>query len=545
MKNILLLLGLVLFLLPNWLLNTGCAKIIAPTGGEKDTIAPKIVLEKSTPNLQTNFRPLKISLTFDEWVQLNQPTQQVVVSPPLSKSPNIALLGKTVTLDLSEETLRENATYTINFGEAVQDYTERNSAKNLRFVFSTGNYIDSLTVGGRVTNNSTGTAAKDVLVMLYDNLNDTVVRTERPFYFAKTDKDGRFLVQNVRSGTFKIFALIDENFNYRYDTEAEQIGFLFKNITVSGSDSVAPDVALSVFLPNPMLRRTASLTKEYGHLRLAYNQPLYDSLFVRAEPSFPTDYIEQSKDTLHFWYADTTTSRILYVNDGKEYFDTVRVNLPKSANFYKKNKKTNLQLPEGKKRKTTILQNPHQPLELVFKHPFYDIDTAKWLLTEDTLQKRVKPYFQRFGSSMKNLAVHYPWREGMPYQLTLLPGAVKDVFGLENDTIVLDYTVDAAKNYGNIEVVVTGLSKDSSYVVQLLNAQDKVVETIVVNNETEIRQKYKALPTGNYKLKWIEDINGNGRWDTGKYPNRYPEKIKIGASEELRPNWDLELILAI
>ena len=542
-QHILFLLGIVIILIPQLFVTTGCAKIVAPTGGAKDTIPPKIVLNQSTPNNQTNFKADKIELTFDEWIQLNKATQEIIVSPPLQNNLKVELKGKTVTIDLSEETLRENATYTFNFGKAIQDYTERNSPKDMRFIFSTGDYIDSLVITGNVIDNTTNKPAEDVLVMLYDNLNDTVVKTEKPFYFARTDKQGNFKIRNVRSDTFKIFALIDENFNYLYDIETEKIGFVFENVVVNGKDSIVPNIKLEIFQPNPTLRRTSNQSKEYGHLRFAYNQNIYDSLIVTAEPSFVADYVEQIKDTIHFWYTDTTSKRQFYITDNQDYFDTANINFPSDERFFKMNKRTVLEKPSPKQGQKAIKHNPNNPIKLVFRHPFYDIDTSKLVLLEDTLKTKVKPYFLRFENSMKNLAVHYDWKPSTPYELTLLPGAIRDIFELENDTIVLKYNVDAIENYGNIEVSINGLSSDSSYVVELLDDRDVLIETFNISKKTTAKQTYKAVPTGNYKLKIVFDTNANGRWDTGEYPILQPEKTLTGKSEELRPNWDLELIL--
>ena len=137
---------------------------------------------------------------------------------------------KTVVIDLEEEKLRDNTTYTINFGEAIQDLTEGNAPKDFRFIFATGPYIDSLSVQGTVRDAFTNELKEDVFVILYDNLEDSVVNKERPYYFAKTDKTGKFRIPNVKQDTFKIFALIDNNFNYLFDAENEQIGFLNQNI---------------------------------------------------------------------------------------------------------------------------------------------------------------------------------------------------------------------------------------------------------------------------------------------------------------------------
>ncbi|MEM9850056.1 MAG: Ig-like domain-containing protein, partial [Bacteroidota bacterium] len=128
-----------------------CANPGTLTGGPKDEQPPRLDSLESTPNLQTNFEVQDIVLTFDEWIKLNNPFTQIVVSPPLDPKPEVSLKGKSVLIEFDETTeLRANATYTINFGEAIQDLTEGNPAENLRFVFSTGDFIDSLEVSGQI-----------------------------------------------------------------------------------------------------------------------------------------------------------------------------------------------------------------------------------------------------------------------------------------------------------------------------------------------------------------------------------------------------------
>ncbi|MEZ4985296.1 MAG: Ig-like domain-containing protein [Saprospiraceae bacterium] len=166
----------------------GCANPMAPVGGPKDEQPPRIDSLRSTPDMQTNFRPQTIELTFDEWLKLDQPNQKVVISPPI-QGYVVRLKGKTVIVDLGDkDTLRANVTYVVQFGDAVKDLTEGNAVKDLRYVFSTGPYIDSLTLGGKVVDAYTGEPQSGVLVMLYDNLADSVFRKERPFYFSKTGR---------------------------------------------------------------------------------------------------------------------------------------------------------------------------------------------------------------------------------------------------------------------------------------------------------------------------------------------------------------------
>jgi hypothetical protein len=519
--------------------HTGCAKIVAPTGGVRDTIPPKVIIEKSTPNLSTNFNAQKIVLTFNEWVELNKPGTEIIVSPPLSKPINIKLKGKQVTIDLEEETLRENATYVINFGKSIRDYNEKNTIKDMRFVFSTGSFIDSLKISGSIIDIATEKPAEDVLVMLYDNLSDTAVRTEKPFYFTRTDKQGRYEIPYMKADTFQVITLIDENFNYLYDGENEAIGFLFEPIIVS--DTFKIPVNLQIFQPQLSFRRQATINKNFGHLKFAFNQEIKDSLFLTVTPSLAGDYHEITKDTLHFWYTDTTRQRVFILSDSLDYLDTLSTTLPKSSDFYKKNKTTRLTLPIAKQAKNGINHNPLKSIEMMFFHPIASVDTSKIWVTEDTTRRRVRPIFIQKENAQKELSIQYKWKEKQPYQITFLPGAVTDIFELTNDTIIVNYKMDEKANYGNIDVLIEGLNQDTSYVVELLDNNKNVKGSFLINGKEQAKQSFQALPAGKYSLRVIEDLNKNGRWDTGEYPTRYPENIYLGKAEELRANWDLEL----
>jgi len=227
------------YLFPVWLLAlalVSCARQGAPTGGPKDTTPPSVDTLYSTRNYSTRFKPSKIELRFDEWVTLSDAANQIVVSPPLAKRPEVILRGKTVTLafDPSEQ-LRDSATYTINFGTAVKDLHEGNSAKDLRFVFSTGDLIDSLRVSGRVADALSGEPVENISVMLYDIAADSVVRKSRPYYFSRTDKSGRFDIRNVKAGRFKVAAIEDADQNLRWDGENEKIAFLDTLLSVQDS----------------------------------------------------------------------------------------------------------------------------------------------------------------------------------------------------------------------------------------------------------------------------------------------------------------------
>lgn len=535
---------LLLLLALSPLLNTGCAKLVAPTGGARDTIPPRIVASASTPDLQTQFRPEHIRLTFDEWVQLNNPTTEVTVSPPLARPPKLTLRGKTVTLDLSQEQLRDSATYVISFGKSIQDFTERNTPRNLRFVFSTGRFIDSLQLSGRVIDLLTQQPQADALVMLYDDLSDTVVRTQRPFYYGRTDKQGRFVIPYLKADTFQVIALTEKNPNYRYDEEGEAIAFLTAPVVVHPrSDSL--DLLLELFLPRPVLRQLQWKNLAPGYARATFNQPLPPGYTpIRPVPDSADQWYADG-DTLHFWYRDTTHLRPIVLPLGSNRTDTVTLRTRAAATaFAERLPKAKLLRPIAKQRQGVINHNPYEPISLTFDRPIAALDTALMLLVEDST-RRLSPVVYVDSLDPRRLRVQHRWpATATSYQLTLLPDAVTLHLGQRNDSLRMTFRTTDRTQYGSITIQLTGRDSSTHYVVELL--KDKtVVQSLAVTPDTPLPHTYRGLPTGNYSLRIVEDRNANGRWDPGEYPGRQSERIFQGNAEQLRPDWDLELTFSL
>ena len=282
-RNIWLYAGLIASLLLVVVSIHSCAVQAAPLGGPKDETPPYPDSLKSTPNEQIRFFKQNIELHFNEWVTLKN-QNQIIVSPPLETNLEAKVKGKKVIVEFDEEeVLKENTTYTINFGESIVDYTEGNPLTNYTFVFSTGEFIDSLSVSGTVVNSFTGEAQENVMVSLYDQLQDSVIYEERPLYFAKTDKSGRFRINNIRQDSFRLFVLDDKNLNYLKDQESEGMGFYPDTIILS--DTIKSVFEIPFFVPDPSLRKTA-LEHEYGQLGIVFNRDPFDLSF-RFEPSEP------------------------------------------------------------------------------------------------------------------------------------------------------------------------------------------------------------------------------------------------------------------
>ncbi len=214
-----------------------CANVVSPTGGPRDE-TPPVVVRSTPPNYSPNFVGGEIRIYFDEFVELKQINQKLLISPPLEKQPVVKLRGRSVIIELEEE-LRRNTTYNFFFGDAIVDITEGNAIPNFQFVVSTGPFVDSLSIAGRVTEAFSLKPAEGVYVMLYDQDYDSIPYLERPVYLAKSDKEGRFNISNMREGIYKIFALDDLNSNFLYDLPNERIAFLDSLITPQYVEPVA------------------------------------------------------------------------------------------------------------------------------------------------------------------------------------------------------------------------------------------------------------------------------------------------------------------
>lgn len=209
------------------LLQMSCGQIGMPTGGPKDSLPPRLV--KASPNLKMlNFNSKEIKLTFDEYVEVADIQKNVFISPLTKYNPQVSYSLHTVTIKL-KDTLKPNTTYTINFGDAIKDINEGNIFKDFAYTFSTGNYIDSLSLEGRVVLAETGKADSTLLVLLYRNADDTAVVAKKPDYIAKVSGSGKFKFTNLPSDNFRVYALKDNDAGKTYNIKTEMFAFMEGN----------------------------------------------------------------------------------------------------------------------------------------------------------------------------------------------------------------------------------------------------------------------------------------------------------------------------
>lgn len=526
-----------------------CAKQGTLSGGPKDLQPPILDNELSDQNFQTNYYPEGISLYFDEWIQLKNPSQ-ILISPPLKTRPEISFKGKHVDIVFDEEeVLRDSTTYAINFGNAITDFTESNPVKNFRFVFATGDKIDSLALWVKVIDSYTEEPIEDVVVMLYDQDRDSIVYEEQPYYFARTDKKGTCTIQNIRAGNFKCFALVDGNFNFLFDQEGEQIGFVDSLISIR-NEEMLQSVNIELFMPEPSLQIVEDEIQKRGKLRLKTNKNIKDIDLIESNVDFL--HKEILYDSIFFWYRPDTSqadSIFMVLNlEGKH--DSLIIKSKKNTSSIGKMLFRNF-------RSKKVKLKPGNPIELDFNQIIDSIDTSKLTfqtviqkrttqtdsLTEapvDTMPKNISFTARIDSNDLRKLLLSAALEENQQYNITLYPGAVKGFFENQNDTLISNVEMELRENLGNIFCKFDSLYENQQYVV-LLKQKDRVIEERIVYGKVQATVEFLLMNPGKYYLDVIVDQNKNGKWDPGDYPEkRQSEQKREIRLEELRKNWDIE-----
>ena len=548
-----------------------CAEPSMPQGGPKDTRPPTINKKKySTPNEMTNFDYKEVILTFDEWVKLQNAYSQVIISPPLKERPTIKVRNKSVVVSWKEN-LKDSTTYLIQYGEAIQDLTESNVAPNLVRVFSTGDAIDSLQTEGQVLDAVTRTPQKDVLVMLYQNLADSVPKTEKPYYFARTDDRGRFQINYIKKGRYKIFALQEKNNDYKFNQVSESIAFLDSTFIIN--DTTQPIIRLRLFTekqPTTVLEEDLFSTTQ---LRIKFNNPLEGNTTLERIGAPAINYtIWQDADSAVVWFETPLDSsqkyQFLIRNDKEPLKDTIDIKKSTIAQWIKE--PTAIYWEKGKmpsntrgnkpKKTTNSVEvkalNPNNPIaSMIFNSTLQTIDSSLIELLRDTTINitdslgnttkidtllPISLPFQIIADSLRpNLFyLSTTWDTLRRYQLRILPNALQNTSGISNeDSLAIAYKFNSYDAYGDLEATITDL-QNKNYIIQLVNEKQQVLQQQLVNNVDSTTIVYEDLKVDNYTLRVINDENKTGTWDTGNYDDKkQPESIINSKSIVLKKGW--------
>jgi len=503
---------------------SSCANPVAPTGGPSDTTPPRLIPEASTPNGQKNYIPRVMELTFDEYVQLKNPARNVVISPPVKEKPDFSLRGRTLRIDWSNaDTLRSATTYTLNFSNAIEDLNEGNPVEDLVLAFSTGPFLDSLTWSVKILGPKQEPQEK-ITVMLYEDLRDSVVRNDLPYYFAITDKQGIATFQYLKEGTYKVFAIKDDNLNLSYDLDNELIAFSEQPLLLPADSSAIEEMRL--FLPEPVYNLAAPPMTSQMKTTFVFN-PLdpYAELYPGESEVILTE--EWIQDTLAFWWKEAGGDSTEFIWNKEDTTLAYRVSAPDSLP----------QIPIVPIEKSlsfkggTALIAWKSPMSPPSDSSFFRKDTSGNICYFPVVE-------HRFFSTVLKL----PQKEcAGPTTIFALPGSLRNAYGqTHQDTLSWNFSVVEEENLASIQLLFTKGDSMKAYIVRLWN-KDRLVFEDYLTGATVYDRVLEFLDPGSYSVEIVEDQNFNGHQDGGNYwKSRQPEWGRRLPLDQLRANWILD-----
>lgn len=516
----------------------GCAKRGSITGGLKDTLAP--ILKSSFPkNFSTNFNEKVIKLNFDEYVKLKDLNKQLIVSPPMKYEPLIlpTNASKYLTIKIND-TLQPNTTYSFNFGQSITDNNEGNPLNQFKYVFSTGTYIDSLSLGGTIKDAYEKEPDTFVSVMLYEmngKFSDSVVYNQTPRYITNTlDSLKTFRLENLKAGKYMLIALKDKNKNNKFNPKEEKIGFIKQAITIP-NDTLYELELFQEILPFKALKPIqASGNRLYvgyeGKQDFEKSKPKI-TLKKNSEtiPSIVTQM--PKKDSVQVWYKDIKTDSLTMTISRGDYSKDFAFKV-------KDQKKDSLSI--------SALQNGvlsfKERFTIVSSTPLVGFDKSKMQLINAA--KESVDFKTEYDEFNQKLFFDFKKSPSEKYEVTILPGALTDFFDKQNDTLTYKLSTKSVEDCGNLRVKLQNVKK-FPVIVELIDSRGDVMTSSYSENETTIN--FDLIEPALYSLRIIYDDNKNKRYDSGNFmEKRYSEEVVYFSKEiDVRANWDVEQIFDV
>ena len=585
---ILIIVGLALF---------SCANMSRPGGGPKDETPPHFIKSKPMPNT-CNIEEKRIEIEFDEIVQVDKPSEKIVISPPQTSQPKIQSMGKKVRVEL-QDSLLPNTTYTIDFNDAIVDNNEKNPLNGFSLSFSTGSSIDSMQISGILLNAENLEPITGMLVGAYSNLDDSAFISLPMERISKSDALGHFVIRNLKADCpYRIFALKDANRNYYFDSSTEDIAFLDTAYTSYAepkqyadtlyTDSMTVDTIIYIdynsYYPNDVLLMAFNEQKKSRYMEdksrsirnrldFVFSTP-HDTLPSITPLNFEADsnwYVlekNMTNDTLAYWIKDSLVYNIDTLKVAMQYYrtdtlgelalynDTLAMSYraPKENNKKKNVKRENDTVPEviptvfaEMKIGTSNSHDVNRPLLVQFTNPIDSIDYTAFHLYEknDTLWLNLPDSTYTLApDSMqaRTYLLSYKWKPEGEYKIEVDSMAVHDIYGLHTDKKSANFKIKSMQSYSNLYFAITGVTDNA--IVQLLNESDKpVANAVVVDGGAE----FTYLKPGTYYARLFIDRNGNGKYDTGNYEQKlqpeevyyYPQSVELRAYWNVEQSWDI------
>ena len=578
-----------------------CASMGNPDGGPYDEEPPKFV--RSTPKpFAINSKEKKVTIEFDEFIKLEKAAEKVVVSPPQLEQPEIKASGRKVVVGLVDS-LRPNTTYTIDFADAIVDNNEGNPLGNYAFTFSTGTTIDTMEVSGTVLSASDLEPVKNIQVGLHSDLSDSAFM-KKPFdRVSRTDSRGHFSIRGIAPGKYRIYALMDGNQNYLFDSKTEMIAFSDSIIIPAMEDAMRQDtiwkdsltidtiksVGYTRFLPDDIILRafkeendrqylTRSERDKENHFVLTFSAradtlPTLKGLNFDERDAFIIEKTDRN-DSICYWIKDSLIYQMDTLEIQMDYLatDTLDRLVPQTDTLFLANKligavreKLEEKAAEEKENERKMIEKKGEKIEpeptkfltlnvdapsafdldrnvyLSFDEPVASIDTAAihMEIKKDSLWEEIPFLFVSDSVLPRKYEILAEWEPEKEYQLSIDSMAFKGVYGLHTNKVKQTMKVKKLNEYGTILLNITGA--DSTAVVELLDGSGKVLrqQRITPQNTADF---YYLNPGTKFYIRLFNDRNGNGVWDTGKYSEHLqPEEVYYFPKVwEMKANFDFE-----
>ena len=508
---------------------TDCAKKGRPSGGLRDTIAP-VILRSVPENFTTNFKNNEIRITFDEFIKLKDISKELIISPPLKYPPEITPLSVSKVLKITIlDTLKENTTYSFNFGNSILDNNEGNLFPNYKYVFSTGSYIDSLSLKGTAVDALLPETDFPVSVVLYEvdqNYSDSLVLLEKPTYITTTkDNTSSFELSNLKKGTYQLIALKEQTRNYTFQPKTDKIGF-YKDLITIPTDSL---FELKLFKEVPNFKPTRPKLESNNRISFGYQgktDNYHITLLTPMQDDFQYRVIKQpGRDTLNFWFKPKVTKdSLVFVTKNNLQIDTTTVR-------FRELYSDSLRLTAINNRWISL----RDTLKLKANTPLTAINQDKIsVVTKDTL---AVDFTAQINQKENAAQIVFDKQEEVLYSITLSDGALTDYLGNTNDSIVFKQQVKPTADFASLNLTLAN-ADEFPLLIELVNEKFEVVKQTYLESNSPVFFEY--INPGNYFIRLIMDQNKNKIWDPGNFLDKLaPEKVVYYPSIiELRANWN-------
>ena len=580
-----------------------CANIMTPDGGPKDTLPP-VIVKLEPGNFATNFKAKKIYIEFNEFVQIKDQNKEMFVSPAMKKLPLLTTRGRGIVITI-RDTLKENTTYAIDLGSAIRDNNEGNPLNAMRYVFSTGDKVDSMMCSGYTADSYKADSVSRTFIWFYiaDSLPntpgyDSTIFNRKPDVIARAQNNGIFIAQNLKPVNYRIYAIGDKNDNQLYEAGTDMVGLLdtlynpakmpefaiwFDSLRMY--PSAEPQLYFRMFTDKAFVnqRLVDAQRPEQKKALLYFNSdyPRIDSLVFDNIPSDKVliDPQTNGRDTVALWFnvpaeqlPDTIKGKIVYYrHDSLRQLSKTREPLKLAWKLVetKEQEKERERVEkekakakaEGREYKDPNYKNPfklsisagkevnpEKGFDITFGSPAVKLDTTAMeiaIVDENKVKTPIKWHLECDTLNMCRWRVIAEWKEKTNYSLYIPKKSITDVMGYENDSTVMEFATYDPEKFATVSLNVVG-SGTNRYILLLTDNSGKTLQELKDVGTGKYRFNY--VTPGEIRLRIIEDKNGDGMWNAGDViAGLQPERAEAYFNERgedlfaTKMNWDFEI----